>query len=957
MGLKDWKEAKANKKIVKEENLINKANAQKIAKTGVVQSKEDRDRLLRASSLSIADFFKDIGVDEKTGLNDETVEANREKYGANTVTKIKSNGVFHRLFKAFTSPFSLILLVVAIISAIVAWLPGGTAEDKATWWVTPLIIIIMVLLSGTVSFVEETKSLRSAASLKSMTENTSTVIRNGKVIELPNDQLVVGDIVRIGAGDMLPADVRVVAAKDLFVSQSALTGEQQPVEKNTNSYNGNLAKANPFDVSSLAFEGSNVVSGRGEVCIVNVGNKTVFGALREKVVEKKGKTAFEKGVDSVAKMLMSFLVVMVPLIFIIDGFGIHITSEGLVISGYNDYKQWIQALMFAMSVAVGLTPALLPMQVAANLAKGAVKMSGKKVIVKDINSIQNFGAMDVLCTDKTGTLTENSSTLAEYFNFDGVSSPRVLRLAFLNSYFQTGIKSVIDKSIVAYAESDRSFYESLTEGLVKLDEIPFDFDRKRLTVLLKDHTGAKFMVVKGATDSMIKTLGFIKTTQGKRPITDDDIAKIKLTADKESLKGRRTILMATKDTDKDTITVSDESDLVFAGYICFEDTPKASAKEALDGLRNFGVTVKVLTGDNEPAARAVCRATGFDDIKVLSGDEIREMSDDELTKKVEECNLFVKLSPDDKSRIVTSLQRNKHTVGFMGDGINDAAALHAADVGISFKDATDIAKESADIIMLENDLNVLRDGIIEGRKSYVNMMKYLKGQTSSNFGNMISQMIGAIWIPFIPMQALQIILLDIITDVSCSMIPFDSVDERNIMQPLDFSVKQIRSFMFAFGPLSSCIDMITFAFLMYFISPLMVANMNSTGDTINWAFQSGMFNWNWAETSDEYITFMMTFQTGFFLESLITQNVVYAFLRTDRIPLIQSWPNVTLSLGIVVSCLLGFFVVYVPNVNATFDMVSINPIFLVILFGQVLLYGLLTQPVKYFYKKHYGRLL
>lgn len=324
MGLKDWKEAKANKKIVKEENLINKANAQKIAKTGVVQSKEDRDRLLRASSLSIADFFKDIGVDEKMGLNDETVEANREKYGANTVTKIKSNGVFHRLFKAFTSPFSLILLVVAIISAIVAWLPGGTAEDKATWWVTPLIIIIMVLLSGTVSFVEETKSLRSAASLKSMTENTSTVIRNGKVIELPNDQLVVGDIVRIGAGDMLPADVRVVAAKDLFVSQSALTGEQQPVEKNTNSYNGNLAKANPFDVSSLAFEGSNVVSGSGEVCIVNVGNKTIFGALREKVVEKKGKTAFEKGVDSVAKMLMSFLVVMVPLIFIIDGFGIHI---------------------------------------------------------------------------------------------------------------------------------------------------------------------------------------------------------------------------------------------------------------------------------------------------------------------------------------------------------------------------------------------------------------------------------------------------------------------------------------------------------------------------------------------------------------------------------------------------------------------------------------------------------
>lgn len=952
---KEKNEIQATKNLRKEEAVKAKADAKKLARAEVVQNKADRQRLLDMASLALPDFFKTMNIDSSQGLTDERVEENRQTYGPNTVTKIKSNNVWVRLLKAFTTPFSLILLFVALISALISLLPGGTAEDKATWWVTPLIIVAMVLLSGGVSFGEETKSLRSAASLKSLTENTSTVLRNGQVMEIPNDQLVVGDIVRIGAGDMLPADVRVLSAKDLFVSQSALTGEQQAVEKNANSLVGARQAINPFDVSCLAFEGSNVVSGRGDVCIVNVGGKTVFGALREKVVEKKGKTAFEKGVDSVAKLLLSFMSVMVPLIFIIDGFGIHFSSSGLVANGFEDYRQWMQALLFAVSVAVGLTPALLPMQVAANLAKGAVKMSGKKVIVKDINSIQNFGAMDILCTDKTGTLTENSSTLSDHFNFDGVSSPNILRLAFLNSFTQTGIKSSIDKTIVDYVKADKSFYESMTQGLVKLDEIPFDFERKRLTVLLKDRNNSKFMVVKGAMDSMVKTLGFIKTSQGKRPITLEDLNRIQSTANNESKKGRRTILIATKDTDKDTITVDDERDLVFAGYLCFEDTPKASAKQALDSLREYGVTVKVLTGDNEAAARAVCRATGFKEIHVLSGEEIQAMTDEELMQKVEENNLFVKLSPEDKNRIVLSLQKNKHTVGFMGDGINDAAALHAADVGISFKDATDIAKESADIIMLENDLNVLRDGIIEGRKSYVNMMKYLKGQTSSNFGNMISQMIGAIWIPFIPMQAIQIILLDLITDVSCSMIPFDKVDERNIQKPLDFSVASIRSFMFAFGPLSSAVDMMTFAVLMYFIAPLMVSNIGVAGEITNWNLTQ--FNWGWATDSSQYITFMMAFQTGFFLESLLTQNIVYSFLRTDRIPLLQSWPSVTLTLGIVVSCLLGFFVVYVPNINTTFDMLDINPIFLAIILGELILYGVLTQPMKDLYKKKWGRLL
>lgn len=946
------------RKEAKSASALAKRKAKKLIVAETVQSKEDRERILSAAALDSSSFLSSIGVDQEKGLTAEKVVESREKNGANSVVKAKSASVSVRLFKSFTTPFSLILMGIALISVPIAFLPGGSAEERNTWWVTPLIILSMVLLSGGVSFSEESKSMRSAASLKSMTENTSTVVREGKVLEIPNEDLVVGDVVRIGAGDMLPADARVISAKDLFVSQSALTGESNPVEKNASPFLKDASKTNPFDISCLAFEGSNVVSGRGEVCLVNVGAKTVFGTLRSKVVEKKGKTSFEKGIDSVAKLLMSFMAVMVPAIFLIDGFGIHFSPLGLVANGYGDYKQWMQAFLFAISVAVGLTPALLPMQVAANLAKGAVKMSWKKVIVKNINSIQNFGAMDVLCTDKTGTLTENSSALCDYFDFSGTGSQRILRLAFLNSYFQTGIRSAIDRSIVTYAEADRSFFSEMTEGLSKLDEIPFDFERKRLSVLLKDAAGERFLVVKGSTDSMLSIMAFIKTPADKRPMTEEDRAKIKARADQESRRGRRTILIATKDMKKDVIDASDESDLVFAGFLCFEDAPKKSAKKALDELRRYGVRVKVLTGDGEPAARAVCSATGFGDVHCLSGDDIRAMEEEELSKKVEECDLFVKLSPEDKNRIVDRLQRNGHAVGFMGDGINDAPALRTADVGISFKDATDIAKEAADIIMLENDLEVLKEGIVEGRKSYVNMMKYLKGQTSSNFGNMISQMIGAIWIPFIPMQAIQIILLDLITDVSCSMIPFDKVDERNIQKPLDFSVKQIRSFMFAFGPLSSMVDMMTFAVLMYFIAPLMVVNAGEAGaESIVWAVQGGMFDWSWATDSSNYLLFMATFQTGFFLESLLTQNIVYSFLRTDRIPLVQSWPSVTLTLGIVVSCLLGFFVVYVPSVNAVFDMVSIQPVFLLILLGEVLIYGVLTQGAKRLYKERYGRLL
>ncbi len=897
------------------------------------------------SRKSIEEIIEEFHVDPLSGLTDNQVEESYQQYGSNALKKAKKDSRFVKFIKSFLTLFNLILFIIALLNGFISYYFPESENDKATFYVTPLIILIIIFLSSLISYRENLKSERSAACLNDLSATTSTVIRNGKKVEIHNDDLVVGDIVYFSSGDMVPAEIRILQARDLYVYQSSLTGESIPVEKKAEPPLQEKENHSPFDLQNILFNGSSIISGSGCGIVFAISSQTIFGQLNDKVIQTKQNTAFQSGIHSITKLLLVLICILVPIIFLIDGFDFHWENGLFVIGNYASYSNWISAFVFSISVAICLIPSLLPMQIASNLAKGALNMSKKDVIVKDINTIFNFGSMDVLCTDKTGTLTENSSTLSEYFDIESKSSIKILRLAYLNSYFQTGIKSIIDQSIIQCASSNKAVSQMVNEGITKLDEIPFDFNRKRLTVLLQDAKGKRFLVSKGSVDSMMEVLSYVKTSSGIRDITKEDIQRIQNMAKEESSKGKRTLILATKDVSLDQIQKEDECALTFIGFLSFEDTPKKQAKIAIDALKEYGVNIKILTGDSLDSSLAITRALKMDEISALTGYEIARMDDSTLQKEVDTHNLFVKLTPQDKERIVQALKRNRHIVGFMGDGINDAAALKSADIGISFKDATDIAKQAADIIMLKNDLSVLKDGIIEGRKSYLNMMKYVKGQTSSNFGNMISQSIGALWLPFAPLKAVHIILLDIISDISCSMIPFDNVDEKDIRQPLNFSLSQIRSFMFLFGPLSSLVDMTSFALLMYVICPFML----KTNGVVYTNYES--------LDSSSKLLFLTIFQSGFFIESLITQNVVFSFLRSDRIPFFKSRPSITLFLGIVVSCLIGFFVVYVPGVNESLDIVSITPYFILILLAEVLAYGIMTQFAKKLYVKKYGRLL
>lgn len=913
----------------------------------------------KVSRLSVSGVYQAYRTSEQ-GLTDEQASESIDINGTNEVVRHKDSNWFTRLFKAFASPFTIMFLVVAGISVALHFIPGDDSATDSLWWITPLIIVLIVILSGVIRFVEEGKSQRSTDALKRLTENTSTVYRNGKETELPNSALALGDKIHLGAGDMLPADVRIVKARDFFVNQMALTGESVDVEKKAEPM-GDQIPAGMFDFSNVAFQGSSVTSGTAEAVIVRIGVKTVYGNLVSKVASKRTKTAFDRGIDSVTKLLMAFMCVMVPLVFLFRGLAISdLTLGGNWMRDITSLSHWLDTLTFAVSVAVGLTPALLPVQVASDLAKGAVAMSKKKVIVKDINSIQNFGAMDVLCTDKTGTLTEGNSTVSEFINAAGVSDDTVMELAYLNSLYQTGIRNQLDKSVVEYMDTKPDDVARLQARFTRLDEIPFDFNRKMLTILVHDNqTGDNIMITKGFPGTVKEKLAYVNGADDRlSPLTREGVLAIRDTAETYGALGTRVILVAAKKVSKDAISLDDEKDLVFMGFLTFKDTPKLSAAGALAKLRQYGVRVKVLTGDALASSLALCAETGFGKVKAISGPKMAQMDDAEFQKAVEECDLFVKLSPDDKERIVKALKANKHTVGFMGDGINDAAALKAADVGISFRDATDIAKEAADMILLENDLDVLFDGILEGRRAYNNMMKYTKGQTSSNFGNMISQLAGSIWIPFLPMQAVQIILLDIISDVSCATMPLDRVDDELLLKPCRFSVKEIRWFMFLFGPLSSVVDLCAFALLMYVIAPNAIVN----GQPL------GLFNPDWSPLSYQYLSFMAIFETGFFIESLVTQNVVYAFLRTEKLPLIQSRPSTAFGFAILLSILLGFFVIYVPGVQGIFQFaefpsdsnpntVELPPIFLPMLLGLLTVYVGATEPMKRIYRHRFGRLL
>ncbi|MFV0528365.1 MAG: magnesium-translocating P-type ATPase, partial [Lachnospiraceae bacterium] len=709
----------------------------------------------------------------QAGLRQEQVENNREEYGKNVVTQGQKVSLGRRLFDAFVNPFTAILFFLAVVSAMTDMiLPVyyGKMEEFAP--VTVIIIVVMISISGILKFIQETRSGKAAEKLLEMITTTCCIQRAGaQPREIPLEDAVAGDIVCLSVGDMIPADLRILEAKDLFVSQSSLTGESEPLEK--------LPRVNPqeceviTEYTNLAFLGSNVVSGTGKGILLHTGDQTLFASVTEAGLQPAPQTSFTKGMNSVSWILIRFMLAMVPVVFFLIGF-----TKG----------SWWNAFLFALSIAVGLTPEMLPMIVTTCLAKGAISMSKKKTIVKNINSIQDFGAIDILCTDKTGTLTQDKVVLEYHLNIHGEEDDRVLRHAFLNSYFQSGYKNLMDIAVVEKMEellTEHAAERAKIDTYEKVDEIPFDFNRRRLSVVVADDAGKRQMITKGAIEEMLAACTYAEYKGQVEPLTQEIKREILRVVDAYNEDGMRVIAVAqkTNPSPADSFGVQDECDMVLLGYLAFLDPPKETTQKAIEALTRYGVGTKILTGDNDKVTRCIGRQVGLDVSTLKTGPQIDAMSDAQLQRAAQETTVFAKVSPDQKARVIQALQSAGHIVGYMGDGINDTPAMRAADIAISVDTAVDIAKEAADIVLLQKDLMVLEEGIIEGRKTYANMIKYIKMTASSNFGNVFSVLAAGALIPFLPMESLQLILLNLIYDLCCTAIPWDNVDEEFIRKP------------------------------------------------------------------------------------------------------------------------------------------------------------------------------
>lgn len=807
------------------------------------------------------------------GLDAQAAAHAKDLYGENVLTYGRKNSAVQRLVFAFINPFTVVLLVLAVISVFTDIV---FAEPGARSYATVSIITIMVLLSGVLRFVQETRSGNVAEKLGRMIRTTACVERGGTKAEIPVEEIAAGDIVHLSAGDMVPADLRVIRAKDLFVSQSALTGESEPVEKSTTPgrQTGVLT-----DINNLVFMGSSVVSGSAQAVAVALGNSTVLGAAAKHLNQKQPKTTFEKGVNSVSWVLIRFMLIMVPVVFFINGF-----TKG----------DWMQAALFAISIAVGLTPEMLPMIVTTSLAKGAVAMSRQKVVIKNLNAIQNLGSIDVLCTDKTGTLTRDRVVLEKHLNVDGEEDGRVLRHAFLNSYFQTGLKNLIDLAVIA--KQRQSGADSLIAAYTKVDEIPFDFERRRMSVVVRDKSGKTQLVTKGAVEEMLACCAYAECG-GKVCVLQDSVRRmVRSRAETLNAQGMRVIAVAQKTNPAPAgqFSAADEKDMVLIGFLAFLDPPKESAKSAIQALHACGVNVKVLTGDNDKVARAVCRQVGLSVDRILLGDDVEKLSDAALADAAEKITVFAKLSPLQKARVIRALRENGHSVGYMGDGINDAPAMQAADVGICVDTAVDIAKESASVVLLEKDLMVLERGVIEGRRTYANMIKYIKMTVSSNFGNMLSVLAASAFLPFLPMASIQLILLNLIYDVACTAISWDNVDGDYLQKPRRWDASGIGRFMLWVGPTSSVFDIATYL-LMYFVLCPALSGGQLYSQLTDPAAQAA---------------YIALFQTGWFVESMWSQALVIHMIRTPKLPFVQSRASAPVTLltfgGIAAAALIPF---------------------------------------------------
>ena len=917
---------------------INRIEVRQTAQKAAIRDEQNR-RIQFAATHPIQETLGYLNT-TLCGLEPGKVEENRSEYGSNKVTREKKKTLPQRLAGAFINPFTAILFCLALVSSFTDMifphfsLFGCVPKDFDC--LTVVIILTMVFLSGTLRFVQESRSGNAAEKLLAMITTTCTVTRKGQeMAEIPLDEVVVGDIVHLSAGDMLPADVRILDAKDLFVSQASLTGESEPIEKIPMV---NETRDAITDYTNIAFMGSNVISGSASAVVVTVGDHTLFGSMASEVAHEAVETSFSKGVNAVSWVLIRFMLVMVPLVFVANGI-----TKG----------DWLSAFLFGISIAVGLTPEMLPMIVTTCLAKGAVSMSKKQTIVKNLNSIQNFGAIDILCTDKTGTLTQDKVVLEYHLNVNGEDDLRVLRHAYLNSYFQTGYKNLMDVAIIQKTEeeeADDPQLVDLSEHYVKVDEIPFDFARRRLTTVVQNQDGKTQMVTKGAVEEMLSICSFAECDGKVRPMTKELKSRILATVDDLNEKGFRVLAIAQKSNPSPAgaFGVTDECDMVLMGYLAFLDPPKESTADAIKALKAHGVTTKILTGDNDKVTRTICKQVGLKVRNMLLGSDLENMSDQELAKAAETTDVFAKLTPDQKARVVSVFRENGHTVCFMGAGINDASAMKSADIGISVDTAVDVAKESADIVLLEKDLMVLEEGIIEGRKTYANMIKYIKMTASSNFGNMFSVLAASALLPFLPMESLQLIFLNLIYDLSCTAIPWDNVDEEFISVPRKWDASSVGSFMMWIGPTSSVFDWMTYIFMYFVFCPLFVSRGVLYNDLAS--------HFAGADLVRMQTAYVAMFQTGWFIESMWSQTLVIHMIRTPKLPFIQSHASAPLTLmtftGIGVLTIIPF-----TTFGRMLGFVALPTAYFAYLIPCILLYMVLATSLKKAYVRHYGELL
>jgi len=839
-------------------------------------------------TLSRDEFIKNYKVNPN-GLSDTQATKRIEKLGLNEIKQAKPKRWYSYFLDSLFSPFNCILLgIVAILCYTDVYLPETPSYANI------IVIAILVTASTLLDFFEEYRSNKAAEQLKQLVATTTSVIRNGKEVQIPIKEVTLGDIVTLSAGSMIPADLRIIESKDLYVGQSALTGESDSVKKSVESELSINDLDSISDLDTICFMGTNVISGSAKGVVIKTADSTYFGKIAHTLTQGKPKTAFQKGIENISRLLIKFMLVLIPIVFLLTAWK----------------HSAITAFTFAVAIAIGITPLLLPVILSSSLSKGAVRMSKKKTIVKKLDSIQNFGAMNILCTDKTGTLTEDKIVLEKYLNIKGEEDLRVLKHAFLNAFFQTGLKGNIDEAVIK---------RGIENGIGNFREIPFDFARRRLSVIVSD--GAKKqMITKGAVEEILNICTLVDNDGQVEPITKSIKDNIRKISRKLNEDGLRVVAVCQKNDilQNETFDVSDEKNMVLLGFIGFLDPPKESAKESIKKLNQVGIRVIVLTGDNAEVTKCICSKVGINSNKIVLGTQLDKLSDTAVLRLLKKTNIFAKLSPIQKARIVRLLKDAGNIVGYMGDGINDSPSLTNSDVGISVDTAVDIAKESADIILLEKDLNVLLDGVSEGRRTFVNLMKYIKLATSFNFGEVMSVIIASALLPFLPETPIQLLVEGLLYDFGQMTLPFDHVDKEDLQKPKKLDIKSLKHFMFFWGPLSSCFDMVVFACLWFF------------------------FN----------IREAALFQTIWFSYSIVSNLIGMHIIRTAKLPFIQSNAHRAVYISSISLIIIGILVPF-TGLGAMIGLVPMQFSDIVLIFGVTFLYCIVAIFAKKVYLKKY----